>query len=68
LVSTEQELYNVIACRTDNRNPRERDIDFIWIAEGELQEIGIVPENKPEGSCLNAQHLHFNVKIERVAA
>lgn len=24
LVSTEQELYSVIACRTDNRNPREQ--------------------------------------------
>lgn len=64
LVSTEQELYKVVACRTDNRNPRERDIDFIWIAESELQEVGIVPENRPEGNCLSAQHLHFNVKIE----
>jgi len=68
LVSTEQELYSVIACRTDNRNPRERDIDFIWIAEDELQEIGIVPENQPEGNCLNAKHLHFNVIIEPLVA
>jgi hypothetical protein len=68
LVSTEQELYNVIAYRTDNRNPRERDIDFIWIAEDELQELGIIPENQPEGNCLNAQHLHFNVTIERPVA
>lgn len=64
LVRTEQELYSVIACRTDNRNPRERDIDFIWMTEEELQGIGIFPNNQPEGNCLHAQHLHFNVTIE----
>jgi hypothetical protein len=64
LVSTEQDLYSVIAARTDNRNPRERDIDFIWVTEDELKEIGIAAENHPGGNCLNAQHLHFNVPIE----
>ncbi|MEH2104665.1 hypothetical protein [Nostoc sp.] len=68
LVSTDQELYNVIASRTDNRNPRERDIDFIWITEDELQEVGIIAENKPEGNCLRAQHLHFNVQVEPLMA
>ncbi len=33
------------------------------MTEKELQEVGINPENQPEGRCLHAQNLHFNVQI-----
>lgn len=63
LVSTDQELYSVIASLTEYRKPREQNIDFIWIVENELQEVGITVKNESEGGCLHAQHLHFNVQI-----
>ena len=68
LVSTDQEFYGVVASRTDDRNPREQDIDFIWVTEDELQEVGLIADKKSEGKCLNVRHLHFNVTIEPLMA
>lgn len=68
LVSTDQEFYSVVASLSEYRSPKNQDIDFIWMTESELQEVGISAENKPEGGCLHAQNLHFNVQIDlRVA-
>lgn len=64
LVSTEQELYSVVASLSEYRSPKNQNIDFIWMTEEELRLVGISPENQPEGGCLHAQNLHFNVQID----
>ena len=64
LVSTDQELYSVVASLSEYRSSKNKNIDFIWMTEEELQEVGISPKNQPEGGCLHARNLHFNVQIE----
>ena len=67
-VSTEQEFYGVLAALTANATPKDRNIDFIWIAEHELKEVSIAFENIPEGSCVHVQRLHFDAVInQRIA-
>lgn len=46
-VRTDQELYSVIASLSEYRSPKNQNIDFIWMTEKELQEVGINPENQP---------------------
>jgi hypothetical protein len=64
LVSTEKELYSVVASLSEYRSPKNQNIDFIWMTESELQEIGISINNHLEGGCLYAQRLHFNAQID----
>ena len=64
LVSTDQEFYSVVAALSEYRSPRNQNIDFIWMTKEELKQVGMNPTNHPEGSCLHAQKLHFNVHID----
>ncbi|NER01038.1 MAG: hypothetical protein F6K30_30835 [Cyanothece sp. SIO2G6] len=63
-VYTDQEFYGVVALLTENATPRDRKIDFIWILEHELQEVGIACRNVSEGSCLHVENLHFDAEID----
>ncbi|MCL1470775.1 hypothetical protein [Argonema antarcticum] len=67
-VTSDLEFYGVIASLSATRNPRNQDIDFIWITEEELQEVGITIEKKIEGDCLYVQKLHFNTRIDNDTA
>lgn len=67
-VTSDLEFYGVIASLSAGRNPRNQDIDFIWITEEELQEVGMIIEQKPEGDCLYVQKLHFNTRIDNHTA
>lgn len=67
-VNSNDEFYGVIASLSSRRNPKHQDIDFIWIMEEELQEVGIKPEAIPEGDCLFVQNLHFNAQINNTKA
>jgi hypothetical protein len=62
-VSTEQEFYGVVASLTAIATPKDRNIDFVWIAKSELEEVGIVFEQVPEGKCLHVQFLHYDAVI-----
>ncbi|HBC42980.1 MAG TPA: hypothetical protein DCZ88_14130 [Pseudanabaena sp.] len=64
-VSTESEFYGVVASMTATATPKNRDIDFIWIEESELQEVGVVFENVPNGNCLYVKSLHFDADINK---
>lgn len=68
LVNTDQELYSVVASLSANRSPKNQNIDFIWIAESELQDLSIQLEQTLEGSCLQVQALHFNARIDKGTA
>lgn len=67
-VSTEQEFYGVVASLTANATPRDRNIDFISIAETELKEAGVKVENISEGACLRVKHLHVDARINPTVA
>lgn len=67
-VSTDQEFYGVVASLSANRSPKNQDLDFIWIAESELEEFGIEAQLSPEGDCRYVQNLHFNARINSVQA
>jgi len=64
-VSTEREFYGVVASLTATATPKNRDIDFIWIEESELQEVGVIFENIPNGDCLHVKSLHFDAEINK---
>lgn len=68
MVNSPAEFYGVITSLSSRRNPKHQDIDFIWIMEEELQEVGIKPEPIPEGDCLFVQNLHFNAQIDNTKA
>lgn len=63
-VNTDQEFYGVVASLTENATPRDRNIDFIWFSEHELQEVGIAFQNVAEGSCLHVENLHVDAVID----
>ena len=67
-ISTDQELYGVVASLTANATPKDKNIDFIWIAESELKEVDIVFKRIPEGNCLHIKNLHFNAVINSTIA
>jgi hypothetical protein len=62
-ISTEEEFFGVVASLTTNANPKDRNIDFIWITESELKEVGIIFSQIPEGNCFRVKDLHFDVEI-----
>ena len=64
-VSTEQDFYGVVASLTATATPKNRDIDFIWIEESELQEVGVAFEKIPNGDCLQVKSLHIDAEINR---
>jgi hypothetical protein len=64
-VSTENEFYGVVASLTATATPKNRDIDFIWIEESELQEVGVVFEKIPNGECSQVKSLHFDAEINK---
>ncbi|MBW4519300.1 MAG: hypothetical protein KME16_06310 [Scytolyngbya sp. HA4215-MV1] len=68
LVNTDREFYSIVASLSEYRSPKNQNIDFIWLTEKDFQEIGIHPENQPEGGCLHAQYFHFNITIEPYSA
>lgn len=63
LVTSDSDFYGVVASLSARRTPNQQDIDFIWITEEELQEVGIVAQAEPEGDCLAVKELHFNAVI-----
>lgn len=63
LVTSDLDFYGIVASLSARRTPKHQDIDFIWITEEELKEVGIVPKPESEGACLNVQSLHFNAQI-----
>lgn len=67
-VASDEEFYGVIASLSARRNPKDQNIDFIWILEQDLQEVHIVTELKVEGDCLDVQELHYNARIDTMAA
>jgi hypothetical protein len=67
-VDTEQEFYGVVASLTANANPKDRNIDFIWMSGSELESAGISLENVPEGDCIRVKDLHFDVVITQQSA
>jgi len=62
-ISTEEEFFGVVASLRTNANPKDSDIDFIWITESELKEVGIIFKKIPEGDCFRVKDLHFDVEI-----
>ncbi|GBO55183.1 hypothetical protein APA_3233 [Pseudanabaena sp. lw0831] len=64
-VSTESEFYGVVASLTATATPKNRDIDFIWIEECELQEVGVIFESIPNGDCLHVKSLHIDAEINK---
>lgn len=68
LVRQDQEFYGVIASLSAGRSPRNQDIDFIWMTESELAEVGITLESVTEGDCLQVRELHFNAQIDQASA
>jgi hypothetical protein len=67
-VKTEQDFYGVVASLTANATSKDRNIDFIWISEAELADIGIQIQKVVEGRCLHAKDLHFDAKISNKKA
>lgn len=67
-VTSDSEFYGLIASLSAGRDSKEKNIDFIWITEDELKEVGITPEQKLEGKCLYVQKLHYNAKIDNTKA
>jgi hypothetical protein len=62
-VSTEQEFYGIVASLTAYANPKDRNIDFIWVSKSELEAAEIKFENIPEGDCIRVKDLHFDAVI-----
>jgi hypothetical protein len=67
-VSTGQEFYGMVAALTANANPKDRNIDFIWVSASELKAAGISFENVPEGHCIRVKDLHFDAEITQQSA
>ncbi|MEB3289233.1 MAG: hypothetical protein VKI82_04925 [Leptolyngbya sp.] len=67
-VSTEQEFYGIVASLTATANPKDRNIDFIWISDHELEAAGVSLDNVPEGNCIRVKSLHFDVVITQQSA
>ncbi|HLO83721.1 MAG TPA: hypothetical protein VK203_01730 [Nostocaceae cyanobacterium] len=68
LINSNQDFYGMVASLSAKRNPRQQDIDFIWITEEELNEVGINFKQVVEGDCLHAQSLHYNADIDQEQA
>lgn len=68
LVTSDSDFYGAVASLSAKRTPKQQDVDFIWITEEELQEVGIVAQPKPEGDCLAVNNLHFNAEINSIQA
>jgi hypothetical protein len=62
-VETDHEFYGVIASLIANATPKDRDIDFIWMTQDELDYIGVALHHVPEGNCRHVQNLHFEAEI-----
>ncbi|PSB25353.1 hypothetical protein C7B82_23785 [Stenomitos frigidus ULC18] len=67
-VNTEQEFYGVVASLTANANPKDRNIDFIWVTKSELKEVDIEFDSVSEGNCLKVNDLHFDAVINQEKA
>lgn len=65
LVNSEQNFYSVIASLSSRRNPRDQNIDFIWLTENELDSVGIPKYQTMEGECLFSQNLHYNIEVTK---
>lgn len=65
LVHKDSDFYGVIASLSANRTPRDQNIDFIWITEDELKELGIEYKQVTESECIAVQKLHYNAEINR---
>lgn len=64
LINSEQDLHCVAATLNANRASPKEEIPFIWMTQGDLDQVGVVPIQLDEGKCLYAQKLHFNVTLE----
>lgn len=67
-IESDEDFYGVIAAISSGRNPRNQDIDFIFITNEELEELKIFKEQTKEGKCLFVQHLHYNIQINKETA
>ncbi|WP_013321947.1 hypothetical protein [Gloeothece verrucosa] len=67
-IDSDEAFYGVIAAISSGRNPRNQDIDFVWITDEELKLLNILKEQTKEGYCLFVQHLHYNILIDRETA
>ncbi|MCA6504496.1 MAG: hypothetical protein IM554_02865 [Pseudanabaena sp. M079S1SP2A07QC] len=67
-VTNDEEFYGVIASLTTNATPQDRNIDFIWIYQSELEEVGIKFDNIPESKCHHVKDLHYDAEINQATA
>lgn len=62
-VRTDQEFYGVVAALTADAHPQNRDINFIWIREAELEGAGIAITYIAEGKCIDVKGAHVDAFI-----
>jgi hypothetical protein len=67
-IGTNEDFYGVVAAISASRNPRQQDIDFVYLTENDLDSCQIVKQQTREGKCLFVEKLHYNIQVDRQQA
>jgi hypothetical protein len=65
LVNSSEDFMGVVVALVANATPQDRNLDFLWITEQELQQAGIQLKNIPEGKCLAVKDNHYEAQISQ---
>lgn len=68
LVNSDEDLYGIISALSADRNPKDQDIDFIYLTPEEIENLSIKIEQTTEGKCLAVADLHHNATIPKEIA